>query len=86
MRNMTTISFNPFIPKTSSHSRLSGHLCQLKRGFGAFGVKTSFEDEGASVKSVHFLRNLTTKNNMKLITKIGGAEAKTDLKMAKNVI
>jgi 4-hydroxy-2-oxoheptanedioate aldolase len=80
---MSTISFKPIVPR---HNILSAHLSQLKRGFGAFGVKTSFEDEGASVNNMHLLRNLTTKNKMKLITKIGGAEAKTDLKMAKNVI
>lgn len=56
------------------------NLSLLKR-YGAVGVKTSFEDEGAHPKHVQKLRLLTNKVGLDLNLKIGGAEAKTDFNM-----
>lgn len=56
-------------------------LSSLKK-FSVVGVKTSFEDEGAHPLNVYKLRNVTNKVGLDLNIKIGGAEAKTDFKMA----
>lgn len=52
---------------------------------GAVGIKTSFEDEGTTVKNVNFLRNITQKTNMELTLKIGGPEAKTDASIGMDI-
>jgi hypothetical protein len=52
------------------------------KNFSVVGVKTSFEDEGAHPLNVYKLRNVTNKVGLDLNIKIGGAEAKTDFKMA----
>ena len=59
-------------------------LSSLKN-IGAVGVKTSFEDEGAHPFNVFKLRNVTNKVGLDLNVKIGGAEAKTDFKMALDI-
>jgi len=46
------------------------------------GIKTSFEDEGANPTDVIRLRGLTSENGLKLAIKIGGCEAKTDVRTA----
>ena len=61
--------------------KLEEILIELK-SLGAIGLKTSFEDEGAEFKDIMILRKLTNKNNLKLVIKIGGAEANTDIDMA----
>jgi hypothetical protein len=63
------------------YTKLVQVLTTLK-GVGAVGIKTSFEDEGAHPKNVRKLRNVTHKVGLDLNVKIGGAEAKTDFKMA----
>ena len=52
---------------------------------GMIGIKTSFEDEGQTFDNMIKLQKITSENNMKLVIKIGGAEAKTDIKMAEKL-
>jgi 4-hydroxy-2-oxoheptanedioate aldolase len=61
-------------------SKVLSNLTLLKK-YGAIGVKTSFEDEGAHPMNVYKLRTLTHKVGLDLNLKIGGAEAKTDFNM-----
>lgn len=46
---------------------------------GVLGIKTSFEDEGASFNEVLRLKELCNQAGTKLLLKISGAEAKRDL-------
>ena len=46
---------------------------------GVIGIKTSFEDEGASFNEVLRLKELCNQAGTKLLLKISGAEAKRDL-------
>jgi 4-hydroxy-2-oxoheptanedioate aldolase len=62
-------------------SSLSANLLFLKK-YGAIGVKTSFEDEGAHPINVDKLRSITNKVGLDLTVKIGGVEAKTDFNLA----
>ena len=55
---------------------------KLKNKYSCIGIKTSFEDEGANPSDVIKLRSLTSENGLKLAIKIGGCEAKTDVKTA----
>lgn len=66
------------------YSSLIQNLVLLK-GYGAKGVKTSFEDEGARPQDILKLRYVTSKTGLDLNVKIGGAEAKTDFDMAINM-
>lgn len=59
-------------------------LKKLKR-YSCIGVKTSFEDEGASIRDVIRLRTLTSTHGLKLAVKIGGCEAKTDIQQVVDV-
>ena len=54
----------------------------LKNKYSCVGIKTSFEDEGANPSDVIKLRSLTSENGLKLAIKIGGCEAKTDVRTA----
>jgi len=47
--------------------------------YGMVGIKTSFEDEGASKKTVQRLRTVSAKERVNLILKVGGCEARTDI-------
>lgn len=47
--------------------------------YGVLGIKTSFEDEGASFPEVMRLKELCNQADTKLLLKIAGAEAKRDL-------
>lgn len=55
---------------------------KLKQKYNCVGIKTSFEDEGANATDIIRLRKLTAENGLKLAVKIGGCEAKTDIKNA----
>lgn len=55
------------------------------RNKGAKGIKTSFEDEGAKLNNLQYLRRLTDKTNMSLTLKIGGPEAKTDTMLGMDI-
>ena len=63
------------------YDELLNILSQLKK-IGALGIKTSFEDEGANFNDILVLRRLCNDINLKLIIKIGGAEAITDINMS----
>ena len=54
-------------------------LEDLKENYGAFGVKTSFEDEGSLFEEMATLGSLAHQCGMKFSVKIGGCEAKTDI-------
>lgn len=58
---------------------------KLKNKYSCIGIKTSFEDEGANPSDVIKLRSLTSENGLKLAIKIGGCEAKTDVKTASDL-
>jgi 4-hydroxy-2-oxoheptanedioate aldolase len=47
--------------------------------YGVLGIKTSFEDEGASFNEVIRLKELCNQAGTKLLLKVSGAEAKRDL-------
>lgn len=55
---------------------------KLKDKYNCVGIKTSFEDEGAIATDIIKLRKLTSENGLKLAIKVGGCEAKTDIKNA----
>ena len=54
-------------------------LKDLVENYGVLGIKTSFEDEGASFNEVLRLKELCNQASTKLLLKISGAEAKRDL-------
>lgn len=54
-------------------------LKKLIDSHGVLGIKTSFEDEGASFFEVMRLKELCNQSGTKLLLKISGAEAKRDL-------
>jgi 4-hydroxy-2-oxoheptanedioate aldolase len=54
-------------------------LKDLIENSGVVGIKTSFEDEGASFNEVIRLKELCNQAGTKLLLKIAGAEAKRDL-------
>lgn len=54
-------------------------LKELVENYGVIGIKTSFEDEGASFNEVLRLKELCNQSGTKLLLKIAGAEAKRDL-------
>jgi 4-hydroxy-2-oxoheptanedioate aldolase len=57
----------------------SALLKDLVENNGVIGIKTSFEDEGASLNEVIRLKELCNQAGTKLLLKIAGAEAKRDL-------
>lgn len=57
----------------------SALLKDLIEHSGVLGIKTSFEDEGASFNEVLRLKELCNQAGTKLLLKIAGAEAKRDL-------
>ena len=54
-------------------------LKNLIENYGVLGIKTSFEDEGASLMEVLRLKELCNQAGTKILLKIAGAEAKRDL-------
>jgi len=54
-------------------------LKDLIENHGVLGIKTSFEDEGASFNEVLRLKELCNQAGTKVLLKISGAEAKRDL-------
>lgn len=53
-------------------------ISSLKKN-NVVGIKQSFEDEGAFLDDVLFMRRITELNGLKLSVKIGGCEALTDI-------
>ena len=60
-------------------------LKTLATDFNLFGLKTSFEDEGASVDDVIEIVRLNNKFNLKTTLKIGGCESRSDMIIAQNL-
>ena len=54
------------------------HIDTMIKHNGLIGLKTSFEDEGASYKDVNDILSICNKNALYSAIKIGGCEAKTD--------
>lgn len=80
---MASVKIKTAFPK--KHTGLCTKLHTLKRHYSAIGIKSSFEDEGTSVEKAVFLRNLTHMNHMKFIMKVGGPEARTDIRIARQI-
>ena len=55
-------------------------LADLVENYGLVGVKTSFEDEGASFNEVLRLKEICNQSKTKVTLKIGGPEAIRDIK------
>lgn len=55
-------------------------LTDLVENYGLVGVKTSFEDEGASFNEVLRLKEICNQSKTKVTLKIGGPEAIRDIK------
>lgn len=55
-------------------------LCKLKDNYNLQGIKAEFEAEGSTFRDLMRLRRLTLMAGVKLFLKIGGAEAKKDIK------
>jgi len=55
-------------------------LTDLVDNYGAIGIKTSFEDEGATFYEVLRLKEICNQSKTKLTLKIGGPEAIRDIK------
>lgn len=58
---------------------------RLVEKYGVFAFKSDFEDEGATYDETSFLRELSLSVNAKMHIKIGGAEAVTDMMMAREL-
>ena len=58
---------------------LSLVLRELHAKNGLIGVKTSFEDEGASYREVQSLKNICSSADVSLVLKVQGAECKRDI-------
>ena len=61
---------------------LYSKLITLRDSYGCEGIKSEFENEGSDYRDLIILRYLTAKTGLKMLIKIGGVEAFTDLKMA----
>jgi hypothetical protein len=60
-------------------------LSFLKKEFNIAGIKQSFEDEGVSYDDVVTMRRITELCDLPLFVKIGGCEAKTDIRNCINL-
>lgn len=60
-------------------------LIDLVENYGAIGIKTSFEDEGASYEEVMRLKEICNNANTKLNLKIGGPEDKRSMADSTNI-
>ena len=60
-------------------------LSEMVDNYGLVGIKTSFEDEGASRKDIKKMRAMTLAANLDLNVKVGGCEARNDISFCKNI-
>jgi 4-hydroxy-2-oxoheptanedioate aldolase len=63
----------------SSSLELSLLLRELSARNGLIGVKTSFEDEGATYREVQSLKNICSMSDISLVLKVQGSECKRDI-------
>lgn len=54
-------------------------IIELSKTINLYGIKQSFEDEGALLDDIILMRRITELSNLKLSVKIGGCEALTDI-------
>ena len=66
----------------SNEKKMDQILSELVDSYGCIGVKTSFEDEGATFNEVLRLKEICNQANTKINLKIGGPEAIRDIKDA----
>ena len=62
--------------------KMANLLSDLVDNHGVIGIKTSFEDEGATFNEVIRIKEICNQTNTKLNIKIGGPEAIRDIKDA----
>ena len=70
---------------TSQEFKCSRLLTDLTENEGVIGIKSSFEDEGASFTEVMRLKEICNQANTKLTLKIGGPEAIRDMIDSTNI-
>ncbi len=64
---------------------LIDQLSRLKKDYNIAGIKQSFEDEGVTYDDVVTMRRITELCGLPLFVKIGGCEAKTDIRNCINL-
>lgn len=64
---------------------LIDQLSRLKKDYNIAGIKQSFEDEGVTYDDVVTMRRITELCGLPLFIKIGGCEAKTDIRNCINL-
>ena len=64
---------------------LIDQLSYLKKDYNIAGIKQSFEDEGVTYDDVVTMRRITELCGLPLFVKIGGCEAKTDIRNCINL-
>ncbi len=60
--------------------KLINQLKTLKQNYGVVGIKQSFQDQGVDLKDVITMRRITQLCEIPMYVKIGGCQAKTDIK------
>ena len=65
--------------------QLIDQLSYLKKEYNIAGIKQSFEDEGVPYDDVVTMRRITELCGLPLFVKIGGCEAKTDIRNCINL-
>ena len=60
-------------------------LKKLVDNYDIVGLKTSFEDEGVKSTDLYYLIKIATKYGIETALKIGGCEAKSDLRLCKEM-
>ena len=63
--------------------RMYDLLCDMKKSHNLSGIKISFEDEGLTMEQAQTISSIAFKAGVDVSMKIGGAEAKRDLRDAK---
>ena len=63
----------------NQENKLLSILKDLKDNYKVVGVKAEFEAEGSRIEELMRLKDITSKVNLPIILKIGGAEAVTDV-------
>jgi len=74
------IIINIIMIKYPNNCTLKSTVKKLRDRYNCVGIKTSFEDEGANFNDMIKLREITSSLGIKLAIKVGGSEAKTDIK------
>lgn len=69
----------------SIENNLKDLLIDLKINHNAVGIKSEFEDEGASLEEVKMIKNIADFCNVKLTVKIGGCGSLNDINQAKGL-